>query len=116
MQLTLGNSWVVNVEADEEGHMRKDSKGIPVANKRVKIEEVLAKAKMITIAYTRQKDNDVEASKVMNFCRLSHLRNICLHGDVMNSMRQCCKCEEEEVRLKQKRGKIHALAISMGIP
>ncbi len=106
VQLMLGSSWVVNVEADEDGHMRKDSKDIPVANKRAKIEEVLAKAKMITIAYTRKiKDNDVEASKVMNFCRLSHLRNICLHGDVMNSIRLCCKCEEEEVRLKQKRGK-----------
>ena len=42
----------------------------------------------------------------MNFCRLSHLRNICLHGDVMSSMRFCCKWEEEEVRLEtEKRGK-----------
>lgn len=65
--------------------------------------EVLEQAKMITVAYTRQ-ITDVEKSKVMNFSNLRHLRNICLHGDVMNSIRLCCGWEEDEVTLQHKSG------------
>jgi len=75
--------------------------------------DVIKESKMITVSYTRQV-TAVEESKVMNFCSPRHLQNICLHGDVMNSIRLCCGWEEEEVELSHLLGANPCLADRAG--